>query len=70
MDRKQRLRDLMARHTLTAPEVADLLSVSPKSVWNWRSYGHRSAIPVTKLELLELKLELRARQAAEGVTHE
>jgi len=70
MDRKQRLRDVMSRYRLSATDVAELLGVSQKSVWNWRSYGHRSAIPETKLELLELKLELSGREPVGEASHE
>lgn len=56
-----RLRSLMSEHGVSTGEVADLLGRKPHTVYQWRGTAAR-AIPDALLELLELKLSLRAGQ--------
>lgn len=59
MDKKERLRRIMADHSLTIEEVATLLKRSPQTVRTWRCKNNQD-IPDTALELLELKTERSA----------
>ncbi|WP_025902234.1 hypothetical protein [Tatumella sp. UCD-D_suzukii] len=54
----QRLRliELMERHKLTAKAAGELLGRSERTVLIWRCDGGKE-IPLTMLELLELKLD-------------
>ena len=55
-----RLRQLMAEHKLSCPDVAKLLGRAHQTVLIWCSVNPQN-IPDSMLELLELKLAMRAR---------
>lgn len=58
--RKERLRELMAQHKLTAREVGEMLNRDRHTVLCWRSNWEAREIPAHALELLEIKLAGRA----------
>lgn len=54
--RKERLRELMTQHKLTARQVGEMLNRSRQTVLCWRSKWEAREIPEHSLELLEIKL--------------
>lgn len=58
----QRLKDLMAVHSLSCADVAELLKRSVQTVAEWRCANHR-IISDNNLELLEFKLAQRGTSA-------
>lgn len=55
----KKLRDLMTRHRLKAPEVAELLGRKPNTIRVWRVRQTERVIPADTLKLLELLLDRR-----------
>lgn len=55
LDNTQRLKELMAKHGLSASDVAAMLNRSVQSVYEWRCVNDRN-IPDHLLDLLELRL--------------
>lgn len=51
----------MREHQLTARQVGELVQREAHTVRCWRSPGSGRVIPAHMLELLKLKLQLRAR---------
>lgn len=58
-DNTARLRQLMAEHKLTCPQVAAMLDRSVVTVWNWRCDSGNN-IPSHTLALLEVKTTQRS----------
>ncbi len=56
--RSSRLLALMESCSLAPRDVARLVGVSPKTVYNWRSPGSDDVIPRYRLDLLETRLKL------------
>lgn len=52
----KKLRELMKRHALSAPDVASLLGRKPNTVRVWRVTETTRPIPSETLELLRYKL--------------
>jgi len=61
--RTKRLRDLMAKHNMTAADVAELLDRSPQTVRVWRCKYDARTIPCDALRVLELTLATRGKSA-------
>jgi len=61
--RTKRLRDLMAKHSMTAADVAELLDRSPQTVRVWRCRYDARVIPADALRVLELTLATRGKAA-------
>lgn len=61
-ERTLKLRQLMARHGIKAPEAAAIIGCQPHTVRVWRCRNGQT-IPAATLRLLELELEVRAREA-------
>ncbi len=60
MDRTTHLLRLMQEHHLSPADVARLVGVSPRTVYNWRSSGAAAAVPRHRLDLLILRLGVPA----------
>lgn len=56
-----RLRELMEQYGVSVEDVGELLSRSPGTIYQYRG-ARKQPIPSQLLELLELKLQLRANQ--------
>ena len=63
IERREELRDLMAKHNVDVQEVANILERSAGTVANWRSdTKERLAPPKNELRLLKFELEARKAQ--------
>jgi hypothetical protein len=56
-NRTKKLRELMARHRLTAADVGEILDRDPHTVRVWRVKKTTRPIPQAMLELLTFKLQ-------------
>lgn len=63
-ERTERLRQIMARHKLSAQAVGDILDRSAQTVRGWRCKYDKRAIPVNELKLLELTLAKKPQAGA------